>query len=330
MTTQCADAPPVGSEEAVDNDDCAICFSAMDRQTAYATECKHTFHVKCLQLWVNRAPTCPLCRANLAGQVDRLRKAFVAASPSSNVDEKISLETFLRMPGVRVLHHNRLVALDLGCDGWIEALRHLLLLVRFNWLLRAAPLAATSSSSGLDGGHVEAAEFTLGDGMRVVFEMPSVAFVQGRDLETRDSTPRLHVPLVGDDDLFAERLARLDKILEGHARQVFSHRSFEYRSLIRTPPLLDRPAGGQRRGFVKLNINDRCTRIFVQNRMVADNTKLADLIGKHGRGTARFMLRPRLMAVAVNPTVLLSLTVVQMDIVSTPAADDRRSRFLFD
>lgn len=39
---------------------CAICF---EKNINVETECGHLFHIKCLSTWLNRASTCPLCRA---------------------------------------------------------------------------------------------------------------------------------------------------------------------------------------------------------------------------------------------------------------------------
>lgn len=45
--------------------ECAICLSSMssEKDTAITkTECGHKFHTKCLEEWIKRSNTCPLCR----------------------------------------------------------------------------------------------------------------------------------------------------------------------------------------------------------------------------------------------------------------------------
>ena len=51
------------------NDICSICLGDIE-DDKYKTECKHTFHSKCLGLWCGRLSTgkktCPYCRINIA------------------------------------------------------------------------------------------------------------------------------------------------------------------------------------------------------------------------------------------------------------------------
>jgi len=48
---------------------CSICLEA-DALMPVATTCNHTFCTVCLQQWLERTPTCPLCR----GPVDRVNR----------------------------------------------------------------------------------------------------------------------------------------------------------------------------------------------------------------------------------------------------------------
>ncbi|KAF9225663.1 RING/U-box, partial [Gyrodon lividus] len=48
-------------------ENCAICMTQMrqgDKSILGAT-CKHAFHEKCLESWLARSQTCPLCRERL-------------------------------------------------------------------------------------------------------------------------------------------------------------------------------------------------------------------------------------------------------------------------
>ena len=52
-----------------EEDDCTICLDKMnanyknEKVTTY--ECNHTFHLKCLNSWVIKSQTCPICRQML-------------------------------------------------------------------------------------------------------------------------------------------------------------------------------------------------------------------------------------------------------------------------
>jgi Ring finger domain len=47
--------------------ECPICLESIDlhNRLAVRTLCRHRFHVECLATWVDRTPTCPLCRRTL-------------------------------------------------------------------------------------------------------------------------------------------------------------------------------------------------------------------------------------------------------------------------
>jgi hypothetical protein len=66
-------------------DNCSICFSSLtdspDSPTK-TTHCEHTFHEQCLQDWLLRSHTCPLCR----GPVD-------PANPANPLDPNIDADT---------------------------------------------------------------------------------------------------------------------------------------------------------------------------------------------------------------------------------------------
>jgi len=50
--------------------ECAICLRVIRFDEERRTACNHIFHAVCLNTWLNRNPTCPLCRAHLPGPVD--------------------------------------------------------------------------------------------------------------------------------------------------------------------------------------------------------------------------------------------------------------------
>ncbi|ELU02315.1 hypothetical protein CAPTEDRAFT_179695 [Capitella teleta] len=45
---------------------CPVCLDDFSPKDKLAVcECTHIFHTKCLILWLNQSPTCPLCKSNL-------------------------------------------------------------------------------------------------------------------------------------------------------------------------------------------------------------------------------------------------------------------------
>ena len=45
------------------DDNCTICMSSIDRcDVVYDLPCKHVFHCRCLDEWLCRRRTCPMCR----------------------------------------------------------------------------------------------------------------------------------------------------------------------------------------------------------------------------------------------------------------------------
>ncbi|XP_023224947.1 uncharacterized protein LOC111625909 isoform X2 [Centruroides sculpturatus] len=46
-------------------DECPICFETILNQEEECTPCEHKFHVKCLQSWLKKETTCPVCRSHV-------------------------------------------------------------------------------------------------------------------------------------------------------------------------------------------------------------------------------------------------------------------------
>ena len=42
---------------------CAVCLEPLDRRATVLSPCKHAFHHKCSQPWLQHRGSCPLCRA---------------------------------------------------------------------------------------------------------------------------------------------------------------------------------------------------------------------------------------------------------------------------
>lgn len=47
-------------------EDCAICQETNANAASRINVCGHTFHTACIRPWLDRNPTCPMCRAAVA------------------------------------------------------------------------------------------------------------------------------------------------------------------------------------------------------------------------------------------------------------------------
>ena len=61
-----------------DEEECAICQERHDDDVIIKTDCRHSFHKRCLGLWCNTRTsdadkTCPICRANIAALCDNIK-----------------------------------------------------------------------------------------------------------------------------------------------------------------------------------------------------------------------------------------------------------------
>lgn len=48
-----------------DMSECSICYGKINKNDYYVSDCNHTFHSSCIDTWLERDNTCPLCRADL-------------------------------------------------------------------------------------------------------------------------------------------------------------------------------------------------------------------------------------------------------------------------
>ena len=58
-----------GMEAGASVEDCIICCTAIIPSDATSLRCGHKFHTSCLQTWLKRKPTCPMCREEAHEQV---------------------------------------------------------------------------------------------------------------------------------------------------------------------------------------------------------------------------------------------------------------------
>ncbi|KAJ4808418.1 RING/U-box superfamily protein [Rhynchospora pubera] len=65
---------------------CAICLSFLEEEemVRQLPECKHLFHVECIDKWLNSHATCPLCRSSVGDQIAGC-EIDLEAQPSTSV-----------------------------------------------------------------------------------------------------------------------------------------------------------------------------------------------------------------------------------------------------
>lgn len=69
---------------------CSICLCLLEAsQEVIEMPCKHIFHSECLEQWLHRHNTCPLCRTRIAADL-RAEKSLRAAGSMSD-DEEVAL-----------------------------------------------------------------------------------------------------------------------------------------------------------------------------------------------------------------------------------------------
>ena len=59
--------PPDEEDPQLLNDDCccSICLDEISQDSVRTFECNHYFHLSCLNEWVRKSATCPVCRTKL-------------------------------------------------------------------------------------------------------------------------------------------------------------------------------------------------------------------------------------------------------------------------
>ncbi|XP_020587800.1 RING-H2 finger protein ATL2-like [Phalaenopsis equestris] len=64
--------------------ECAVCLSAAEEgeMVRMLPQCKHLFHVGCIDMWLYSHSTCPVCRAEAKALVTKLVFGEIAAAPS--------------------------------------------------------------------------------------------------------------------------------------------------------------------------------------------------------------------------------------------------------
>lgn len=55
-------------------EECSICLGGIHPETRRELACTHTFHSECINDWMNRGSTCPMCRTQIVLSFGRRRK----------------------------------------------------------------------------------------------------------------------------------------------------------------------------------------------------------------------------------------------------------------
>lgn len=85
--------------------DCAICLFGFGSAVTTTTDCNHTFHKTCLDIWLENNVTCPICRAPLANRTiaqQRLDAALInqgAGLPTEVLDRALISATSSTVSG---------------------------------------------------------------------------------------------------------------------------------------------------------------------------------------------------------------------------------------
>lgn len=68
----------------VNQEDCSICYGE-DNSKAVTTACGHVFHENCLNPWLAKSKTCPLCRRDLSVPIEFKNWHILAAAGAALV-----------------------------------------------------------------------------------------------------------------------------------------------------------------------------------------------------------------------------------------------------
>ncbi|XP_030538557.2 E3 ubiquitin-protein ligase ATL41-like [Rhodamnia argentea] len=73
-------------------EECTVCLSALEdgEMARELPNCKHTFHVECIDRWLSSHPTCPICRTEAEPQVQQELQLPVGAAPTAPPLERTS------------------------------------------------------------------------------------------------------------------------------------------------------------------------------------------------------------------------------------------------
>ncbi|XP_019465168.1 PREDICTED: putative RING-H2 finger protein ATL62 [Lupinus angustifolius] len=73
----------------IENIQCIICLADYKEREILRMmpECGHTFHLSCIDVWLRKQPTCPVCRLSLKSSSETKRERDVTLSTNQSFDE---------------------------------------------------------------------------------------------------------------------------------------------------------------------------------------------------------------------------------------------------
>lgn len=81
-------------------EDCVICCHAIGQEEV-PLDCGHRFHTSCLETWLARNPSCPMCREDASGRV---------VLACEVCDERFSAGNYTSLEAARAAHRDHLLA----------------------------------------------------------------------------------------------------------------------------------------------------------------------------------------------------------------------------
>jgi NACalpha-BTF3-like transcription factor len=83
---------------------CSICFESLEDDKIHTTKCSHSYHKECLEKWLNKNNTCPICRTKIGNKRNRETytnqnttggyiQYYIYTYPTSRIERRVSNET---------------------------------------------------------------------------------------------------------------------------------------------------------------------------------------------------------------------------------------------
>jgi len=203
-----------------DNDDCSICCYSLNpnenNSYIYPTECNHKFHLKCILLWVNSKnageKTCPNCRHDIDN--NKIRVEFSIKYPTEDVEQKLTVDKFQKMRGVRFVKEQKSYILKIGHNNdndnnkWLDNLCDI---IAFN------KISFNKSNYGIK----DAQRLYLKiDGNDVLFETPELNFHKSKPYK---DIPMPDYLMLSIPPNLVDIFKKFDNILYNNFKEIFSN-----------------------------------------------------------------------------------------------------------
>lgn len=80
-----------------DNNECSICLKNIINDNKFKLKCNHEYHYDCIQQWLNKHDTCPICRT--ADTYFKMQKTFINQMQTLNfINEETIIHTYSNLP----------------------------------------------------------------------------------------------------------------------------------------------------------------------------------------------------------------------------------------